>query len=508
MGVVSAADFGFLSTTSKTADYRFSPENLHSADTTPVTIQLSTAMVLRPLFERWLGQIAKARPGELRALMWSFAYFFCLLASYYVLRPLRDEMGIAGGVRNLQWLFTATFVVMLAAVPLFGAAVARLPRRLFIPLVYHFFVINIAVFWLLLTSDIGKVYVARTFFVWISVFNLFAVSVFWSFMADLYTSEQGKRLFGFIAAGGSAGALVGPSLTVALAGPLGPVNLLIIAAALLEISVLCARRLEQAAAVKENSEALAAAKIPTPQTESAGLGGTWMAGFRLVLRSPYLGGIALWVFLLSLAGTFLYFTQANIVASVSQDPAVRTRIFASIDLAAGVLTLLVQFLATGRLITRFGVGPAAAFLPLVFTVGFLVLAVNPVLVVVAIFQSLQRAANFAISNPARETLFTVVGREEKYKAKYVIDGVTFRGADAVNGWLFALLREAGQSLSSISYATLPVTAGWFALALLLGRLQERRAGEGARRYRLTPGLSGSRRVLQNEVLRRGKDGQT
>jgi AAA family ATP:ADP antiporter len=192
--------------------------------------------------------VSSARPDEVRALLWSFAYFFCLLAGYYVLRPLRDEMGIAGGVRNLQHLFAATFVVMLAAVPAFGAVVARLPRRRFIPLVYHFFVANILIFWLLLTLDAGKVHVARTFFVWVSVFNLFAVSVFWAFMADLFSSEQGKRLFGFIAAGGSAGALAGPALTVWLVEPLGPVNLLIVAALLLEAAVLCAARLEAAAA--------------------------------------------------------------------------------------------------------------------------------------------------------------------------------------------------------------------------------------------------------------------
>src|SRR5690349_24519749 len=196
------------------------------------------------LARRALSRVVAVRPDEVRALTWSFAYFFCLLAGYYVLRPLRDEMGIAGGVRNLPWLFTATFFVMLAVVPVFGAVVARLSRRVFIPLVYHFFVVNIAVFWLLLTIDIGKVHIARVFFVWISVFNLFAVSVFWSFMADLYASEQGKRLYGFIAAGGSAGALAGPLVTIALAGVLGPVNLLILAGLLLEAAVLCAMRLE------------------------------------------------------------------------------------------------------------------------------------------------------------------------------------------------------------------------------------------------------------------------
>ncbi len=431
--------------------------------------------------QRALARVVAVRSGEIPALLWSFAYFFCLLAGYYVLRPLRDEMGIAGGVRNLQWLFTATFVVMLAAVPLFGAVVAGLPRQRFIPLVYHFFVINIALFWLLLTFDVSKVYVARVFFVWISVFNLFTVSVFWSFMADLYASEQGKRLFGFIAAGGSAGALLGPLLTVGLAAPLGPVNLLVIAALFLELAVYCARRLERVAALAAHAAADAAAAarpsapLAAPGAPSGSLGGSWLDGIVLLLRSPYLGGIALWVALLSLAGTFLYFQQASIVAAASDDPAVRVRIFASIDLSIGILTIIVQCFATGRLITRFGVGAAAAFLPCVFALGFLVLWVSPTLAVVIAFQAIQRTANFAVSNPAREVFFTVVERAEKYKAKNVIDIVVFRGADAFNGWLFATLRAAGLDLAAISASSLPLMLAWAALAIALGRAQERRA---------------------------------
>ena len=411
-------------------------------------------------------RLSSVRPGEGEALCWSFAYFFCLLAGYYVLRPLRDEMGVAGGVRNLQWLFTATFLTMLAAVPLYGALVARLPRRRFIPVVYHFFAANIAIFWLLLGFDVERLTVARVFFVWISVFNLFAVSVFWSFMADLYSSEQGKRLFAFIAAGGSAGALAGPALTLWLAVPLGPTNLLLVAAVFLEMAVFCVGRLE-ATPVERKTD-----------SEETSLGGGWLAGFALLLRSPYLAGIALWVALLSVAGTFLYFQQANIVAAASDDPAVRTRMFASIDLAVGLLTVAVQFLATGRLIERFGVGAAVAFLPLVFAAGFAALAVAPMLAVVIGFQALQRTANFAISNPAREVLFTVLGREEKYKAKNVIDIVVFRGADAGGGWLFAALRSLGMELRTISLAAILLAVVWLVLALALGRAQERRAGGG------------------------------
>jgi len=422
--------------------------------------------------DRTLSRVVAVKPGEARALLWSFAYFFCLLAGYYVLRPVRDEMGLASGIKNLPWLFTATFFVMLAVVPVYGALVARLPRQQFIPLVYHFFVANIIIFWVLLTQGIGLTITAQVFFVWISVFNLFAVSVFWSFMADLYGSEQGKRLFGFIAAGGSAGALLGPIIAASLAVPIGRANLLIIAALLLECAVFCALRLEAAAtAFTAERDTSTSGAIAKPEEA---LGGGWLAGIQMILRSRYLAGIALWVALLSLAGTFLYFQQANIVAALTDDPNKRTAIFARIDLAVSLLTIIVQFLATGKLIKRFGAGPAAAFLPLVFAIGFIALWATPMLWVVIAFQAAQRAANFAISNPAREVLFTVVDREEKYKAKNVIDNVVFRGSDALFGWLFTALRSTGMELGAISLATVPVTAAWLALALALGRMQEKR----------------------------------
>ncbi|HEX6157363.1 MAG TPA: MFS transporter, partial [Burkholderiales bacterium] len=313
----------------------------------------------------------------------------------------------------------------------------------------------------LLTLDIDRQTVARVFFVWISVFVLFAVSVFWSFMADLYSAEQGKRLYGFIAAGGSAGALAGPVLTIGLAEVLGPVNLLIVAALLLEGAVLCAMRLE--------------VRTETIQNNASAVGGRAIDGLLMVLRSPYVAGIMLWVALMSVAATFLYFEQAAIVAAASDDPAVRTRIFAAVDLAVGLLTLAVQFVATGKLIARFGVGPALALLPLVFAAGFAVLAAAPVLAVVIAFQALQRTANFAISNPAREVLFTVVARDEKYKAKNVIDIVAVRGADAAGGWLFTGLRSLGMEMRSIPLAAIVIAAACFALAVALGRAQERRA---------------------------------
>ena len=313
--------------------------------------------------QRWIARAMPATPQERAAALWSFAYFFTLLAGYYVLRPLRDQMGIAGGVKNLPWLFTATFVTLLVAQPLYGALVAKLPRARFIPIVYHFFVANLALFWLLLTLGVETVIVARVFFVWVSVFNLFAVAVFWSFMADLFDAEQGKRLFGFIGAGGTAGALLGPVITIALSVPLGPINLLIAAIVLLEVAVFCVYRLERAA----TAQAGALAEPPK-------IGGGAFAALPELIRSPYLLGVGAWVSLLSFGATIVYFEQAHIISTTVHGAGAQTRIFASIDLAVGLLTLATQVFATGRLLKRFGTGVAAGALPVVYVVGFAALA--------------------------------------------------------------------------------------------------------------------------------------
>jgi ATP:ADP antiporter, AAA family len=416
----------------------------------------------------WLWRWVPGTPAERGAAVWSFAYFFMLLAGYYVLRPLRDQMGIAGGVKVLPWMFTATFVTLLAAQPLYGQLVAKVPRRRFIPIVYHFFVANLVLFWLLLVFKVEPVAVARVFFVWVSVFNLFAVTVFWSFMADMFTSEQGKRLFGFIGAGGTAGALLGPSITIALSVPLGPANLLLVAAVLLEVAVYCVYRLE---------------RIAVPAQQEAGgeqrIGGSALAGFAEVLRSPYLLGVAGWVSLLSFGATILYFAQANLVSSGVQGAGAQTRVFASVDLAVNVLTLATQIVITGPFLKRFGTAFAASALPAVYVVGFAVLALVPALTVVLVFQVVQRWANFAIANPARQLFYTVVNRDEKYKAKNLIDVVVYRGSDALYGWVFDGMQALGLKLAAIAVCALPVSMAWIALSAALGRTQERRAASSA-----------------------------
>ena len=425
--------------------------------------------------ERWLARVMPATPQERAAALWSFAYFFALLAGYYVLRPLRDQMGIAGGVKNLPWLFTATFVTLLVAQPLYGALVARLPRARFIPIVYHFFAANLLVFWALLNFDVETAVVARVFFVWVSVFNLFAVAVFWSFMADLFTSEQGKRLFGFIGAGGTAGALLGPIITIWLSVPLGPVNLMIAAVIFLELAVFCVYRLERNVVMREQAQA---------PTES--IGGSAFAAIPELVRSPYILGIGVWVALLSYAATIIYFEQAHIVSEAVKSAGLQTRIFASIDLAVSLLTLVTQLFITGQVLKRVGTGVAAAALPMVYIVGFAVLAVMPTLIVVVTVQVVQRWMNFAIANPARQLFFTVVTREEKYKAKNLVDVVVYRGSDALSGWIFDTLQGLGLKLGAIALCSLPVVAGWAVLSLALGREQEKRSA----RHRETSAVEG------------------
>ena len=421
------------------------------------------------LVERALTRAVPATPAERAAALWSFAYFFTLLAGYYVLRPLRDQMGIAGGVRALPWLFTATFVALIVAQPLYGALVAKLPRARFIAVVYHFFAANLVVFWLLLTLDVEKVIVARVFFVWVSVFNLFVVAVFWSFMADLFTAEQGKRLFGFIGAGGTAGALLGPVITIALSVPLGPTNLLIAAILFLELAVYCTHRLERSVGGAEHAV----------QRGTRRIGGGAFAALPELVRSPYLLGVGAWVSLLSFGATMLYFMQAHVISASVHGAGEQTRIFAAIDLAVGILTLATQVFATGRLLKRFGTGVTAGALPAVYIVGFAALAMAPTLAVVVVVQVAQRWMNFAIANPARQVFFTVVARAEKYKAKNLIDVVVYRGSDALYGWVFDSLQAIGLKLGAIALCALPVVAAWLALSLALGRTQERRAARHA-----------------------------
>ncbi len=420
------------------------------------------------------ARIVPTRAGELKPALLAFAYFFCVLACYYVLRPVRDEMGIRSGVRNLPWLFTGTFITSLVIAPIYAALVARLKRATFIPLVYGFLTLNILAFWACLTFGVAVGQTAVVFFVWITVFSVFAVSVFWSFMADLYTSDQAKRLYPFIAAGGalggfggSLGGFAGSATVTGLAKVVGPANLLLIAAVLLVLALLSAMRLERQPLAQGPS------RKASPQ---AAVGGGWLSGLITILRSPYLGGIALWVVLLSVAGGFAYFMQAQIISDANLDTATRTQIFGAIDLGTNILIPILQVLITGLLLRRAGIGPTLAIVAAVALIGFLALAATPLLAVVIAVQVAQRAGQFALSNPAREALWPVVERADKYKTKNVVDNVVFRGGDVANSWIYnALSGAAGLSVAAIALIGAAASAGWIAVSILLGRAQAAKA---------------------------------
>ncbi len=419
---------------------------------------------LTPAIRSWRRLVA-VEPGEVAALLWSFAYFFLLLCSYYILRPLRDEMGIAGGVQQLPWVFTGTFVAMLTAVPLFGWCAARFSRRKLLPVVYYFFAANLLLFYALFQFEGHAALTARAFFIWVSVFNLFVVSVFWSFMVDLYTNAQARRLFGFVAAGGSAGAVTGPLLTASLVKSFGPVNLLPVSCALLLAAVVCIHRLVRWAQTPPRTES---------ESVQAGrpLGGSMWAGFALVARTPYLLGIGLFIWLFTTLSTFLYFEQAHIVSATYADPADRTQLFALIDLGVNVLTITIQVFLTGRLLKWLGVPLTLALVPLFSAAGFIALGAAPVLPVLVAFQIARRAGDYAVMRPTREILFTVVGRETKYKAKNFIDTVVYRGGDAISGWAFAGLKALGLGLTGIAVLSVPLALLWAWLGIRLGRRQE------------------------------------
>ncbi len=428
-------------------------------------------------FRVWLMRQVKVEAEEIPALFWAFNYFFALLCSYYILRPMRDEMGIAGGVEHLQWLFTGTFLAMLAAVPLFGWVTSRYPRKQFLPLVYLFFIGNLLLFYLLFRSGMTHAWVARAFFIWTSVFNLFIVSVFWSFMADLFSDAQAKRLFGVIAAGGTAGALVGPALTASLAQPLGTVNLLLISAAGLGWAVLCIQRLiawrDRLEPPPESGQAEIAEGASS--RNEMGLGGGVWRGLRLILGSPYLLGICLLILLYTTLSTFLYFQQAQIIRDSFADPAERTTIFALIDFATNALTIICQLFFTGRIVKALGLGWTLALVPLMLSVGFLLLSLLPLLSVLIIVQVVRRAGNYAIMKPAREMLFVVLSEEEKYKAKNVIDTVIYRSGDLVSAWAYTGLQALGLNLAAIALVAAPLSAAWAVIGRQLGKMQEQRA---------------------------------
>ena len=429
-----------------------------------------TVSVSDNVADRLLTRVLGLERHEYFGVLWSFVYFFCVLSSYYMLRPMREAMGVESGVGTVPLLFSTTFLVMLLATRVFGWIASRYARRVFLPWVYAFFAANILIFYGVFSyaigNDIDIVWIGRVFFVWISVFNLFVVSVFWSFMADIYTREQGRRLFGVISAGGSAGALAGPFLTSALVLPLGFQNLLPISAALLLFSIVCIRQLRrwvQSEHVGDRIETMATAKP---------LGGSPLAGISHVASSGYLSSIAAKSIIASLLGTALYMFMNKMVGDAVSGTDQRTQLFGYIDGATNILSLVFQLLVVKHAVKKLGVGATLAIMPLLSLVGFAIIAVNPALLFVAVFQGLRRSFGFGFAKPTSDMLYSVVTPEEKYKAKNFIDTAVYRGGDLVGTWTVKFIWGFG--ISGISVIMLPFAILWSIIAFWLGREYRRR----------------------------------
>jgi AAA family ATP:ADP antiporter len=398
-------------------------------------------------------------------MLWATAYGFAIQFSYYILRSIRDEISSADRP-NLQILWTAVFLVMLAAVPAYSWLASRFQRGVFIPVANRFFILNLVLFYLALRllPESARPWIDRAFYVWVSVFVLMVVTVFWGFMADLFRNEQGRRLFGFIAVGSTIGGIGGSGLTAWLIEHLPAFSLLLVACVPLEaaswIVALLHRRFGGTEAARPASQPV---------------GGTAWSGIRVVFGSPYLLGIAGYIALMTYASTVMYFMQADMIRAAITDRAARTALLARMDLWANALTIVLQVYVASRVIRWAGVGFCMAILPVVAGLGFLWLGLMPVLSVLIVQQVIDRGVRYGLAKPAREVLWTVVSREEKYKSKAFLDAAIYRGGDLVSGWLYAGLSALGLAVGAIALTAAPLAAIWAWLGLRLGRRQEERA---------------------------------
>jgi AAA family ATP:ADP antiporter len=431
---------------------------------------------------RFLSRFVDIEPNEVHAVIIAGLYFFFTLSSYFMLRPIRDAMAVAAGISSLPWMFAGTLLAMLLAIPIYSALVVRFPVKRFIGFTYQFFAVNLALFFIAHRVGVTEVWLGRVFFVWTSVFNMFVVTIFWSFMADSFRSGQAKRLFGFIGVGGTLGSIGGSFITAVLARSVGPVNLLLVSAAFLEIAVLLVMIFPAASVSQTSGSGIAESVGAVPDEQKQAIGGSAWAGITHVLRSPYLAGIAGFIVLYTLGSTVLYFEQTVIIGRYFDNVADSTQILARMELATQVLVVVFQTFLTGRVIRWIGLTATLALMPVISLAGFAAIGASeliglPVLAIFIAFSIARRSTNFAFTNPSMETLYTVVTREDKYKAKSVIDTFIYRAGDQLGAWGYAGLGLLGLGLTAIAWVAVPLSALFAMLAVWLGR----REGEMSRR---------------------------
>ncbi|HUE63456.1 MAG TPA: MFS transporter [Rhizomicrobium sp.] len=414
----------------------------------------------------FLERILCIEPGEVKIVLSSFAYFFFLMASYFILRPLRDTMGTVYGVAHLQELFTGTFLLSLVAAPVFAGFASRVRLATFLPWVYWFIAITMVIFYTLFRSVTNDRWVAAAFYIWLSTFNLITISVFWSLMADIFSAVQARRLFGFIAAGGTLGTITAPAFITLFVKAVGTNNLLLISAAGFAICALLVRLLEA-----EKQKLISKGTQTQPTTLTHGLGGNPFDGFALLFRSRYLLMIALFLLLMTWISTVIYFQLGDLISKDFASRTARTQAYATIDLATNSIAILIQLFGTGRFVQRFGVTAGLLLNPVIMVMAFLAVAFSPVLLVLSSIQVVRRFSEYAIAKPSRDMLFTIVDQQAKYKAKNVIETVVYRFGDLTSAWLSAAILPFG--VAGLAFFGVAVCLLWFPVAFVLGRQYEK-----------------------------------
>ena len=449
-----------------------------------------------------LQRYFNVRRGELAPILMAGVYFFCILTALMVLRPTRDALGMQRGLDEVRWLFMGTLVVTLVVNPAFSWLVSRFRRLVFISATHVFFIVNLLLFCgiLVLAPQAVGERTGQVFYVWMSVFNLFITMVFWALMADRFSLEQSKRLFGIIAVGGTLGAMTGSTLVWNLAEVLGAPLMLIVACVFLLLATGAAWAVTR---FQPEQERLPGEERAQQVDERAIIGGGALEGMRAVFRSPYLLGISAYVLILAVIVTFIYFTRLQMVAAAGDSVDMRTGIFAQLDFYTQAATLVLQLIVAGHVMKRFGVAFTMALLPITVALGFIGLAMVGSLLALVLFDATQRAVQRAIMRPARETLWTVVSREEKYKAKAFIDTFVYRGGDAVGAQTEGALGKLGMGLYALAAVAVPLAVVWALLGFWLGRQQARLAharGEVAAAER-RPSASGPEPEPEPEPVR-------
>lgn len=403
---------------------------------------------------------------EIKAVVGSFLFVIVLMTAYYILRPVRDAMASDWTDAEVSWLWTLNFFISTAVVAAYGVLVSRFRLRLLVPSIYAIFALTFLSFYALISTMADRTLVDKSFYVWVSVFSLFHISVFWSFMSDLFSKEQAGRLFGIIAAGASVGGLVGPSIPSFFSASLGTDNLMLLASAMLLVPIPIIFYLQSLKSSDLHNESLA------PQTPQIKIGGNPFAGFKLFFSNPYLLAIGLFILLYTGISSFVYFELKNLLSDLSR--AERTAVWAQMDLVVNVLSIAVGLFATGRIVGKFGMPVTIALIPVLICAGLIIVAVSPFLGAVVALQVIRRAGNYAVTRPAREVLFTRVDREARFKAKPVIDIVAYRGGDMLMAWFFTGLTQGlGLGLAAVAAVGAGIAALWSIVGIYLGRWFER-----------------------------------